>query len=44
MRVGGTYKTHETAYKAAKKVRGPGLQVDIKQVRKGYAVYKNDRY
>ena len=44
MRVGGTYKTSETAHKAAKKLRGPGLQVDVKQVRKGFAVYQNERY
>ncbi len=42
MRVEKTYKTYETAQKAAKPIRRNGYKVDVKPLAKGYGLYKYD--
>jgi len=47
MRVGGTYKTEQNAKKAVKttlRSETRGYHVDVKPVKKGFAVYANGPY
>jgi len=40
LRIGGTFKTYETAQKAARPIRRDGYKVDVKPLAKGYGLYK----
>lgn len=40
MRVGGTFKAEERAKKAAHQIRKEGYKVDVKELTKGFGLYK----